>query len=207
VKKRIVTVALVIALIAVLATSTTMAFLTDNKAQTNTFTIGNVEIALYESTLNRQDDTTTDDAIKTDAAGYGAYLAEQGKDVVPGRVVKKAPYVDNTGKNAAYVRIKMIVPNEFYAVLDIAENADANIVKTVSAGATETTVTYTYQAPLGAEEDTMTFLAPFYQVSLKSALDNADLTNINSEIEVVAEAIQAEGFNTAAEAFAAFENQ
>ena len=204
-KKRIVTIALLVALIAVLATSATMAYLTDTDAKTNVFTIGNVDIALYESTLNRTADTTTNAQIKTDAESYTTYLAEQGKDIVPGRVIKKAPYVENIGKNAAYIRIKMVVPTAFYNLLVIAENEDDNIVKSVAAGNETTVVTYTYQEALAAEE--MSFYAPFYQVSLKTELDNAQLANITSQIEVQVEAIQAEGFATAALAFAAFADQ
>ena len=100
-KKKIVTIALVVALLAT-CFGATMAFLTDQKSATNTFTVGSVKIDLLESTLHRTNDAATDDMIKADAEGYQEYLAEQGANIVPGREILKAPYIVNTGKNPAY---------------------------------------------------------------------------------------------------------
>ncbi len=118
-----------------------LAYFTDTKSATNTFTVGNVDIKLIETTYHREgndnsNDTSipapthkvtaddgmayvttghtmfTNDQIKEDAKTYAdEYLAVKGANMVPGRGVAKCPYVVNTGANDAYVRIRVMVPS------------------------------------------------------------------------------------------------
>ena len=53
-----------------------------------------------------------DDEIKADADKYSEYIAERGKNMVPGRNFAKCPYVVNTGSNDAYVRIRVMIPSD-----------------------------------------------------------------------------------------------
>lgn len=148
-KRKIVTVCLAAVLVIIAVAGASLAYLKDTKTVTNTFTIGNVKIELLESRFHREGndnsgDTSipdptntasgmkyvtdghkafTDDEIKADAETYmNNYLAVKGENMVPGRRVAKCVYVQNTGKNDAYIRIRVLVPskanNDFVAVKD-----------------------------------------------------------------------------------------
>ena len=147
-KKKIVAICLCVALAAVAVVGASLAYFTDTKSATNTFTVGNVKINLIESTYHRTgsdnagdmsvpDPTAkaagmefvtdgwtvfTDDEIKADAANYSKYIGKRGENMVPGRNVVKCPYVINEGANDAYVRIRVMVPSaangDFVAVKD-----------------------------------------------------------------------------------------
>ena len=137
-KKKITAICLCVALLAIAVVGATLAYFTDTKSATNTFTVGNVKINLIESRFHREGndnsgDTSipdptqtasgmayvtdghkafTDDEIKTDAETYATeYLAVKGENMVPGRGVAKCPYVVNTGANDAYIRIRVMVPS------------------------------------------------------------------------------------------------
>ncbi len=137
-KKKITAIFLCVALVAIAVVGASLAYFTDTKSATNTFTVGNVKIDLIESRYHRQGsgssgDTSipaptqtasgmkyvsdgatifTDDEIKTDAANYSAYIGERGKNMVPGKNIAKSPYVINTGDNDAYVRIRVMIPSD-----------------------------------------------------------------------------------------------
>ena len=145
-KKKITAICLCVALLAIAIVGATLAYFTDTKAATNTFTVGNVKIDLIESRFHREGndnsgDTSipdptqtasgmkyvtdghkafTDDEIKADAANYSKYIGKRGENMVPGRNVVKCPYVVNEGANDAYVRIRVMIPsaanNDFVAV-------------------------------------------------------------------------------------------
>ena len=147
-KKTLTAIFLCVALVAIAIVGASLAYFTDTKSATNTFTVGNVKIDLIESRFHREGndnsgDTSipdptqtasgmkyvtdghkafTDDEIKADAAKYSEYIAERGKNMVPGRGVAKCPYVINTGANDAYIRVRVMVPsaanNDFVAVKD-----------------------------------------------------------------------------------------
>ena len=137
-KKKITAIFLCVALLAIAIVGASLAYFTDTKSATNTFTVGNVKIDLIESRYHRQGsgssgDTTiptpsqtasgmkyitngatifTDDEIKADAANYSAYITERGKNMVPGKNIAKSPYVINTGANDAYIRIRVMIPSD-----------------------------------------------------------------------------------------------
>ena len=146
-KKKLIAICLCVALAAVAVVGASLAYFTDTKAVTNTFTVGNVKIKLIESRYHRTgsdnagdkvpDPTTkaagmefvpdgwtvfTDDEIKADAENYSKYIGERGENMVPGRNVVKCPYVINEGANDAYVRIRVMIPsaanNDFVKVSD-----------------------------------------------------------------------------------------
>ena len=118
-KKKVTALCLCVALLAVAVVGASLAYFTDTKSATNTFTVGNVKIDLIESKFHREGndnsgDTTipdpthkvtaddnmkyvttghtmfTDDEIKADAETYMEdYLAVKGENMVPGRGVAK----------------------------------------------------------------------------------------------------------------------
>ena len=140
-KKKFTAIFLCVALVAIAVVGTSLAYFTDTKSATNTFTVGNVKIDLIESKFHREGndnsgDTSipdpthkvtaddgmkyvatghtmfTDDEIKEDAKTYKeSYLDVKGQNMVPGRGVAKCPYVVNTGANDAYVRIRVMIPS------------------------------------------------------------------------------------------------
>ena len=137
-KKKVTALCLCVALLAVAVVGASLAYFTDTKSATNTFTVGNVKIDLIESKLHRQGsggtgDTSiptpsqtasgmkyisdgtkafTDAEIQADAKTYATdYLAVKGENMVPGRRVAKSPYVINTGANDAYIRIRVMIPS------------------------------------------------------------------------------------------------
>lgn len=60
-----------------------------------------------------------DSLIKSDAETYQEeYLSEAGSNMVPGSNVHKMPYVLNTGKNDAYVRVRVQIPCSLFVILD-----------------------------------------------------------------------------------------
>ena len=137
-KKKILAVCLCLVLAAVAVVGATLAYFTDSKSATNTFTVGNVKIELIESRYHREgyngtsdkdipkatataegmDYVTdgnkihTDEEIREDAKSYQDYLNERGQNMVPGYSVAKCPYVVNTGKNDAYIRIRVMIPSD-----------------------------------------------------------------------------------------------
>ena len=140
-KKKLTAIFLCVALAAIAIVGASLAYFTDTKSATNTFTVGNVKIDLIESQFHREgndnsgdtsipdpkhkvadaDNMTyvatghtmfTNDEIKADAETYqDKYLAVKGENMVPGRGVAKCPYVVNTGANDAYIRIRVMVPS------------------------------------------------------------------------------------------------
>ena len=141
-KKKLTVIFLCVALAAIAIVGASLAYFTDTKSATNTFTVGNVKINLIESKFHREGngnsgDTSipkashvvtdadnmkyvetghkmfTNEDIKTDATTYATdYLAVKGENMVPGRRVAKSPYVVNTGANDAYIRIRVLVPSK-----------------------------------------------------------------------------------------------
>ena len=137
-KKKLTAIFLCVALVAIAIVGASLAYFTDTKSATNTFTVGNVKIDLIESKFHREGndnsgDTSipdpqntasgmeyvtdghkafTDAEIKADAEKYSDYIGERGKNMVPGRNFAKCPYVVNTGANDAYVRIRVMIPHD-----------------------------------------------------------------------------------------------
>lgn len=115
-KKRIVTIALVVALLATCFAGT-YAYLTDNEQATNEFTIGSVAIDLYETVSHTDAKGNNVTAPETDlgkgsdeATGY-IYVK-----VMPGDTMEKVVTVENTGDNEAF--IALTIKQEKYDVFN-----------------------------------------------------------------------------------------
>lgn len=206
---------LAIALSAALAIGGTMAYFTDEDTVKNTFVVGeNVDITLDESKVTKDgDEYIADPETRVDENTY--------EGIYPGAVMPKDPTVSmGASSNAAYVRAKVTVGGganwlHLYGNEDPAaqENFMALIHNTLGEGWTITgtevkdsdvVVTILYETRLEAGEQT----SPVFEEVVFSAdvdQDNVDLFNGSFQIDVVAEAIQARGFDTATEGFAAFD--
>ena len=212
-KKRFVAILLCVTLVALAAIGATFAYLTDSKTVNNTFTMGNVAIKLDETNVN----DPTGDRVTSNA--YNVY---------PGAVVTKDPIVHNTGKNAAYIRATVNVSNwmnlcaAYYPDFGIHfpeagyekslellvgqlgkgwSVVGVTIGDTFTDGAFGAKFILKYDGALAAGADTT---AMFQTVTIPAGIDNAN-TESFSGVKVVAQAIQADGFDTWEAAFAAYD--
>ena len=212
-KKSILMAAIAVMLVAVLVVGGTLAYFTDTKSATNTFTMGNVAITLDETDVNNPDARTTK------GNTYNVY---------PGQTVKKDPIVHNTGKNAAYIRATVNVSNWMNLVaayypdfketfsndgykaalnLLVGELGEGwsvvDVVKgdTFTIGQFDAKFILKYDGTLAAGSETTPM---FTQVMVPAGLDNANASTFSS-VKVQAQAIQADGFGTWEAAFTAFD--
>lgn len=164
----------------------------------------------------------TDEQIKANAAQYEC----EGVKLNPGQSYHKMPYVVNTGANDAYIRIRVMFP----AALDTAILNSSMYTQTAlnnkeftmeydnngtvdRDGVKYNVYTFTRIAPLAPEE--MTYWNVWGTVHMDSDVTNEEIANLFGEgkayangtfpVLVEADAIQADGFADAAEAFAAFD--
>lgn len=195
-KKKIVSLALVASLLALVIVGGTLAYFTDTENATNTFVIGNVDITLTES----------------------SWTAPEA--AVPGFTYAKNPVITNTGTNDAYVRLKVTFDNygDFVAagVTDLRtmlQGVNTEVWTAIAEPAVSgdtVTYTYTYNTILvGSADPAAATAALFTGVQIPGTFDNADMQTLRPSfnINVVAEAIQAEGFANVTTAFAAYDAQ
>lgn len=215
-KKKILSISLVVALLATGLIGATLAYFTDTEEASNTFTMGNVDITLDEAKVDRVDDAWV--------AGNDRVTSNEYEDIYPGVVLPKDPTVHNEGTYGAFVRTKITVDFNKLAGMqedkelfnNEAEDGDlTNILNIDTANWTfadyevdfanrTVTYTYNYNTELASETDTEPV---FTEVSIPAHLTNEVITAYglnNFNIDIIAEAIQADGFNNVTEAFAAF---
>jgi len=99
-KKKILSIALVVCLLATALVSGTLAYFTDTDAQKNTFVTGNVAIDLFEDFGDNDKDGIEKLIPATGSAQAGTL--ENG--------IEKEVYVENTGSEEAYVRVHIAIP-------------------------------------------------------------------------------------------------
>jgi len=234
VKKKVLSLCLVVAVVAIAVVSSTLAYFTDSEEKVNVFTVGNVDITLYESTLHREgwygDGTHagtayTDGEIIADAANYDAWLAEQ--ELMPGVAINKMPYVKNTGKSDAYIRIRVMIPSALdleclnssvYCSTAIEEEFTfvgdwATPVTTTVEGVEYDVYTFVRNEALAADEMTYWNVWNTIKMDEDTTMDDynayvaAGAIDANGQfnVRVQADAIQAATFANATEAFAAFD--
>lgn len=200
-KKKITAIFLCVALVAIAIVGASLAYFTDTKTATNTFTMGDVKIKLDETNVNGGDRT----------------IVGNDYSVFPGAVVTKDPIVHNIGKNDAYIRAKVEVkgwvtnrekyPN--YAAGELVDSLQYLIDglgkgwSVVSATAANEDVTFVlmYADKLAAGANTT---AMFQEVKVPTGLANNDEFGT---ITVKAEAIQTDSFDTWDAAFNAFDGK
>lgn len=114
-KKKILSIALVVAMIAIIAAGS-FAYFTDKDEATNTFTVGNVKIDLLEQ--QRNDDSSALEPFEQDKNLMPIVGSAQGEKKIVGGVelptaknyVDKIISIKNTGVSKAYVRVFVAVP-------------------------------------------------------------------------------------------------
>ena len=200
----------------------TMAFLTSTAKVENTFTVGSVKITLDEAKV-------TTDGKPVEGA---ARVAENSYKLMPGHTYTKDPtiHVDAASEDC-FIRAKVTLTNakEWIAIATkYAENKVENIIK-----GTDDNIWWVSQPAVDNEKNTVTYtfvykneshtdelgkriwtsadskdLVLFNEIAIPGGLTNDELKGVgSSKITVVAEAIQADGFETEAAAWAAFDAQ
>ncbi len=213
-KRRILAAAMALCIVAIIAIGATVAYFTDTKSATNTFTMGDVKIKLDETNVNDPD---------------GDRVTSNAYNVYPGAEVTKDPIVHNVGKNGAYIRATVNVSNwanlcaAYYPELDahltdgeayypalnklVGALGEGWSVVGVKAGDVFTIGRFDakfvlkYEGVLTPGADTTPM---FGKVTIPAGIDNINNTSF-SEVKVVAQAMQADGFDTWEAAFAAFD--
>lgn len=212
-KRRILAAAMALCIVAIIAIGATLAYFSDSKTATNTFTMGDVKIKLDETNVNDPD---------------GDRVSQNEYEVYPGAEVTKDPIVHNVGKNGAYIRatvnvsnwmnlcaayypdFKETFPNKGYKAalnLLVGELGEGWSVVGVEAGDTfilgqfDAKFVLKYDRVLASGADTTPM---FRKVSIPAGIDNANANSFN-QIKIVAQAMQANGFDTWEKAFAAFD--
>lgn len=203
-KNRKVMTVMVLALVAIFASGVTLAYFTDTSDTVeNTFTMGNVEIELDEAKLNEviAPSGTTWTAL-TERVNTNVYT-----NLYPGAVLPKDPTVYNVGTNPAYIRVlvTLAAPNADFE--ELLEDSATLWNETLGAGwvlASAVNGVYTYNyTDVVLKGDIVPPV--FTSVTIPAEFDNAAMTSINGfTINVVAEAIQAQGFDNVIEAFDEF---
>ena len=179
-KKKILTLGLVAALSATAAIGGTLAYFTDADEAVNTFTVGNVKIAISEPSW----------------AGVPGTSEKEGtpiEDVYPGQHLAKDPEVKNVGKNSCFVRVR--VSNLDQYVGDYGPNAmivymsDSKENKLGSEYWVDGKDGYFYWTKVMDKDDTTDSL--FEEIVIPTNLTN---DAESKEIGVYAEAVQSQGF-------------
>ncbi len=168
-KRKVLTVALVVMLIAIMV-SGTMAYFTAQDEVENTFTLGSVEIEIYENGKE-----TTSDTIPFGRLIPIVNTASPGEDV---HYIKKVVEVKNTGINSAYIRVHIAIPTALvgYMHLDMHESGwtkQAGSVAFVD-GVAYTVYTYDHSAAVASGDFSCELLQGVYLGSNVDVEENAD---------------------------------
>jgi len=199
-KRKLFTLALTLCMVAILAIGGTLAYFTDTEIAKNTFTVGDIEIDLFEH----------------DEEGNEVEELEFEK-VLPGVKYDKDPTIENIGENDAYVRVKVTVANalnwsQFYGNGFLMNEANFNAMIADTLGedweitdiehvfggeyGTDAIVTINYTKKLAPGETTTPV---FTKVMLPASMTETDITTFLAgdgvfHLDVLAEAIQADSF-------------
>lgn len=173
-KKKIIAIALVAALLAIAIIGGTLAYFTDTtETKENVFTIGNVDITLEE--LNWEGEGSKD-----------------APEIYPGEALKKDPQVKNDGANPCFVRVKV-------EGLETFEGADPITLRYLYADGYNTTdwffydgYYYYYSNGSGVLAKDATTAPVFDQIVFPYSWTNGDAKTEYS-VDVTAYAVQAQG--------------
>ena len=188
----------------------TMAYLTDTQEVVNTFTVGSVAIKLDEAEVNPDG---------TYKAGHDNRVEGNSYKLMPGRTYFKDPTVTVLkGSESSYVRMLVTISDaealkaacggsfqfdEFFAnwdeenwtLFNTAEDTEANTI----------TCEFRYKEAVAASDSDVVLDDLFESFTVPGSVTNSQLAALEDmQITVVAHAIQADGFDDADAAWAAF---
>ena len=216
-KKRILTIALVVALLATCFAGT-YAYLTDKDAATNVMTLGNVYIDQIEEERNEEGKLVPFTQVKPAYPAVGDIEWANGTITVGGgtqkvfheglkNVVDKFVYVENTGKSDAYVRTIIAIEAPEYDPNDLIHvnvNNTNGVTMTTWApvdinGVQFVYAVFTYTNALAPNAKTPVSLAQVFLDS-KATNDYCNAFGDTWEILTLSQAVQSAGFDGAATA-------
>lgn len=196
-KKKILTLAMCIAMAAIMAVGT-LAYFTDTETTDNVFTVGNVDITLTEPSWD----------------------PETVEHVAPGMTYAKDPTVTNVGANDCWVRVNVTVTDWAALQAACANHKITDLTKIFNgfvaddwklAGKTESgdtaTYSYYYKEAIAPEASTSPI---FESVTIPGGFTNEEMEALGEDftITVTADAVQtSEDYETAADAFKAVEGK
>ena len=214
--KKIALIAVCAMLLVCVTIGATVAYLTSKDSVKNTFTVGKVAITLDEA----QVDTEGNPVPGTDA-NPNPRVKENSYKLMPGHTYTKDPTIHvDSASEACYIRAKVTLTNADKWIAIAAKYADnkiENIIKGTddniwwvsqpAVDTTKNTVTYTFVYKNESHTDELgkriwtkadgTDLVLFNQIVMPDGLTNDELAGVaNSEITIIAEAIQADGFES-----------
>ncbi len=221
-KKKVLTIAVVAALAAIMV-SGTLAYFTANDEVTNTFTIGSVLIDIYENDNLTPDDTLAFTEPLTPIVNVETPSNDES-------YIKKVVKVKNTGLNDAYIRVHLAIPTSLvdYLVLDVDDSVWTKVATTTATynNVAYTVYTYDYTNAVASGDFTPELLKGVYlasDVDLKADIDGnlwfvkktdgeitdesgflahkkteTGYTSTTVNVLVYAQAIQAQGFENGA---------
>ena len=169
-KKKILTAAVIVAVLALMV-STSLAYFTDQDAATNVFTVGSVRIEIYEN-----DEATDEDVIEFGALTPVVNVADPSADV---NYYNKVVDVKNIGVNDAYIRTHIAIPAALadYLVLDYGTltgwTQQADSTATVD-GVDYVVYTYDHAAAVEAGDFTAELLQGVYLAANVDVEEDAD---------------------------------
>ena len=175
-KRKILLLAALLAIVAILGVGGTLAYFTADESVTNTFTVGNVKIELTEP-------------------NWTASGSEDAPEVYPGEALKKDPTVKNVGANPCFVRVKV----EGLDCLKTEGDGEEMLIHVRTNYVADALGAdwvlyedgyYYYKHVLAADETTATPV--FDSIVIPTALENGNGTT-KYNIEVTAYAVQAQG--------------
>lgn len=214
-KKKLVAAGLVACLAATAIGGATLAYFTDAKDASNTFTVGNVAITLDEATVtkNEENNTWAANAERTEEGEGVTYT-----DIYPGAYLPKDPTITNVGTYDAYVRM-IVTVSSADAWKAACANHGITDLGTIFSGYVEADwsragepteadgkITYIYEYEQKLVPDATATL--FTGVNIPTDFTSQEMGAIGTfTIDIRAEAIQADGFANADLAFDALDAQ
>lgn len=142
-KKKIMALCVCLCMLAIAIVGGTMAYFTDEQAQTNTFTAGKVDIILYESKVVKDTDSTSptfgDLIVEKDANGKAMLTQkDQSYHLYPAMTVAKDPTIRvEAGSEDAWVAAKVIIKGDLYPLIGVAGCDNIDITQIADGGLME----------------------------------------------------------------------
>ena len=198
-KKKVMSIFLVVALVAIAAMGT-LAYFTDSDAKTNTFTVGDVNIHIDEWMVNEKGEWV-------DYEDQELYPIDDSK-ITTNKMVETV----NDGSEDAYIRTFVTCPKDMYDILGLGFNSGANAkIEKNSSGENMYPVTWKDVGTFTINgEETAVFLCEckdvvkanesvlsltavwLYKTVTNEMIESFDLANGEFVVEVASQAIQAE---------------
>lgn len=220
-KKKIFALVLCVAMLAIAIVGGTLAYFTDTKDQTNTFTAGKVEIYMDEAAV--EEDTVGNLVAKSNGARTSS---NQSYHLFPGMTVCKDPTIAvRSGSENAYIGAVITIQGDLESLYGVQPWGNLEITQFVSGGITTTGATqkmdwnglsmvyendscvvyqdysnhtnkewkiYVFVTDVKKAGDTVTL---FDTLTISSAFDNKEMAKLNNAtVKVEAYATQAHGF-------------